>query len=311
MAERICISVLFCTDQHYFQHAGAAIASLLRANAAHDFRIFVCSEKRDLESEEKLLAVSSQFGNASITFLEFNLAQHSQLRVDRYLTIAAYLRLFLTEFLDQSVGKVLYLDCDVIVTDDIGELWQTDLGGALVAAVPEPYSHPGFGPGETYFNSGVLLIDVTRWRAANVLSAFLQFAEENSAVLTCHDQDILNHTFRNKVRFLDCRWNFHSSFADFSPETLRLSPDVFDQVRRSPPIVHFALEYKPWFYTYEPHYKSLYYEALALTPWSTYRPPDRTRRSIVLKLIKMKYLKERLRWYAPGLARSLKKISSR
>ena len=306
--ERLRIPVLFCADASYFQHTGATIASLLRTNAAHDFQILVCSESRNRLAEEKLAAVALRFGNASISFLEFNLTQHKHLRVDRYLTLSAYLRLFVTEFLAPSIEKVLYLDSDLIVCGDIEELWQPELGAAFLAAVPEPYlvgPHWGFGPEDTYFNSGVLLINVARWRAANVLPAFLQFAEEQAAVLNCHDQDVLNHVFRGKVTFLDYRWNFQSRFADFPPETFKLSREDFEQVRRSPSIVHFTTKYKPWFYRYEPHYKNLYDAALAGTPWEGYRPPDRTAQSFIVKLLELRYLNERIKWYVPRLGRFL------
>ena len=309
--ERLRVSLLYCADGPYFQHLGASVASVLQANPAHHFQIYVCSEKRDAKAEEKLSAIASRFGNASITFLEFSLAQgHGDLRVDRYLTLAAYLRLFLTEFLDPQVERVLYLDCDIIVCRDIGELWRTELGDAYMAAVPEPYfaQHPGFDRQDTYFSSGVLLIDVARWRAENVLPAFLQFAQKHAAVLTCHDQDVLNNVFRNKIRVLDYRWNFQSSFADMPAEALKMSAATFQDVRRLPPIVHFTGKYKPWFYKYQPHYKRLYYEALALTPWKGYRPPDRTARAVLVKLCTLKYLKERLNWYAPGLTNSLRKM---
>jgi len=94
---------------------------------------------------------------------------------------------------------VLYLDCDLVVSGDLEGLWQTDLQGSYLAAVPEPYlvtSHWGFGPEDTYFNSGVLLIDVARWREENLLPALLQFAEAHSSDFDCHDQDVLNHVCR-------------------------------------------------------------------------------------------------------------------
>ena len=300
--------MLFCADAAYFQHMGATIASLLRSNSGHDFRIFVCSEKRDAEAEEKLSAIASRFGNATLTFLEFGLEQHGNLRIDRYLTLSAYMRLFVTEFLEPSIEKVLYLDCDLVVSGGLGELWQTDLGGAYLGAVPEPYlvtPHWGFGPNDLYFNSGVLLIDVARWRAANVLPKFLQFAEEHAAALNCHDQDVLNHVFRDQVRFLDYHWNFQSRFADFPAEAFKMSAERFREVRRSPSIVHFTTKYKPWFYKYEPHYKRLYEEALALTPWRGQNPPDRAPRAILRKSLTLKYLSARLKWHVPSLGNYL------
>src|SRR5450432_126786 len=305
-----CVTVLLCADGPYFQHAGVTIASMLRANPARQFRIFVCSQKREPAAEGKLCTVAQRFGNAAMEFVEFSLEPfRNSLHADRTFTIAVYLRLFLTEFLDRSVEKVLYLDCDVVVRGDLEALWQTDLGEAMVAAVPEPsiFYHAGFGPESPYFNSGVMLIDVARWRSANILPEFVQYARENPR-LEFVDQDILNQTLRGKFKPLDYRWNFFSIYPDLPASAFHMNTAEFEEVRRRPSIIHFVSIYKPWFYRWEPHYKKLYSEALAFTPWRGYRPPDRTAKSIVLKTIKMKRLKARLSWHAPGLARGLRQV---
>jgi lipopolysaccharide biosynthesis glycosyltransferase len=278
---------------------GATIASLLRANPNHAFRLFVCSTNRNPTAELHISEILSRFGNASVKFLTFDPSRQAG-----QLNQAIYLRLFLTEFLDPSIEKVLYLDCDLIICGDVGELWQTDLAGAFLAAVPEPYfaKHVGFEPGESYFNSGVLVIDVAQWRAANCLQEFLRFAEQHASNLAAYDQDILNNTFRGKILSLDYRWNFQTSFADVPPKALGLSPEVFWKLRQRPTIVHFTGKYKPWFYSYQPHYKRLYYDALALTPWRSYRPPDLKLRSVFVRLKTLTYLRERINWFLPDLA---------
>jgi lipopolysaccharide biosynthesis glycosyltransferase len=288
----------------------AAIASLLQSNPMHDFRIFVCSEKRNSIPETKMSAVVSRFGNATISFIEYNLdARREYLWADRHVTAASYIRLFLTEFLDPSIRRLLYLDADLIVNKDICELWQTDLRGAYLAAVPEPHEIPHddediFYP---YFNSGVLVIDVERWRAENLIPVFCDYMKANVGRLKYHDQDVLNHRFAGSVYLLEYRWNFQSRWADFVPEKFKMSAKDFNLLRQSPSIVHFTSEYKPWFYRQEPHYKNLYYQALALTPWRDYSPPDRTAKSRILKLIKGKRITEKLNWYAPATMRYLRR----
>jgi lipopolysaccharide biosynthesis glycosyltransferase len=118
----------------------------------------------------------------------------------------------------------------------------------------------------------------------------------------------LNQTLRGKFKPLDYRWNFFSIYPDLPASAFHMNTAEFEEVRRRPSIIHFVSIYKPWFYRWEPHYKKLYSEALAFTPWRGYRPPDRTAKSIVLKTIKMKRLKERLSWHAPGLARGLRQV---
>jgi lipopolysaccharide biosynthesis glycosyltransferase len=308
---RIKIPVLFCADAAYFQHTGVGIVSLLSSNSAHEFEIFVCSEDRDPVAEQKLSAAVSPFGNATLSFIRFSLEHcREHLHVDQYLTTATYIRLFLTEFLDPSIRRILYLDGDVIVTKDIRELWETDLEGVFLGAIPEARAVPNDVEPRVYpyFNSGVMVIDVDRWRRENVVSRFLDHVRNNSARLLYHDQDVINHVFAGKVCLMDYRWNFQSRWASMEPARFAMDAESFGQLRRSPDIVHFTTQYKPWVYEYEPHYKKLYYEALALTPWRGWKPPERTWRSIISKFLKMKRVKERFAWYAPGLNRYLRRV---
>ena len=72
------------------------------------------------------------------------------------LTFAAYLRMFMTEFLDPAIERLIYLDSDVLVVSDIGELWTRPLGDAYLGAALEPYDRSqreplGFGPNDPYF----------------------------------------------------------------------------------------------------------------------------------------------------------------
>jgi lipopolysaccharide biosynthesis glycosyltransferase len=303
------IDVLFCADGPYFQHMGATIASLLRANRTRLFRLFICAAERDVSAEEKITIIAERFGNAMTRFIYFDVTQrYGRLRTDRYLTIATYLRLFVTDYLDSQIAKLLYLDCDVIVCDDISVLWETDLGESMVAAVPEPYitRHPGFVEGEPYFSAGVLLLDVRRWRSADVVSHFLTFAQRNESVLMSHDQDILNNVFKGRIKALPYRWNFQASFADLEAAALNLRDVEFRELRRRPAIVHYTGRFKPWWYEHQPHYKSLYWDALQHTPWSAYQPPDRTRRVLLARVLRGTRLRERLNWYAPRLLDSIR-----
>jgi len=70
------------------------------------------------------------------------------LRVQRWLTGAAYLRLLLPRILSERLEKVLYLDSDLVVRKNLMDLWNVDLDGYAVRAVQEfgqPYAAPALG----------------------------------------------------------------------------------------------------------------------------------------------------------------------
>jgi lipopolysaccharide biosynthesis glycosyltransferase len=320
------IPVLFCTDTNYWQHLGAALASLLASNTRHQFRIIVCSIDSDLDSQTKIRQISAEFGNATVEFIRFTPNQRESLPISGHITLAGYLRLFMAEYIPASVEKLLYLDCDIIVRKDIGALWAADIDDYLAAAVLEPW-YPtsstmphyierdrrslGFRPGDAYFNSGVMLVNLARWRSQNLLAKFLTCANQKYSSLTFWDQDILNCVLRDQIAFLNPRWNFLAIFAEMLPRHLGLTRDEFLSIRRDPAIVHFTTGFKPWQYVPEPQYKRYYWEALACTPWKGTAPLGYTPGNVVRKTLLMKRLKQLVRLHGAGwmyfLSRLLRK----
>ena len=217
------IAVLFCTDNNYWQHLGATLASLLSSNGRHQFRIMVCSLQSNPENEIKIRQIATQFGNATVEFISFTPSHRESLPITGYTSLGAYLRLFVAEYVDPTLDKVLYLDCDLIIRKDIGALWGANIADYFAAAVVEPHFHenPGIFPGEPYFNSGVMLINLARWRSEeDLLARFIACAKQKFSLLPFWDQDILNIVLRGQVAFLSPRWNFHAVSAELLPEQL-------------------------------------------------------------------------------------------
>jgi lipopolysaccharide biosynthesis glycosyltransferase len=293
------IPVLFCTDRNYWQHLGATLASLLASNARHQFRVMVCSIDPDPENETKIRQVALRFGNARVEFINFTPHSSKSFPITGHISLGAYLRLFMAEYVDPSLERILYLDCDLIVRRDIETLWAADIDHYFAAAALEPYLHEhealGFHPGDAYFNSGVMLINLARWRGERLLDRFIDCANQMQPALTYWDQDILNVVLRGQVAFLNPRWNFLAIYAEMLPHQLQLTRDEFMTIRRNPDIIHFTTKYKPWQYLPEPQYKRYYWEALSLTPWKGVAPSGYTPLNVLRKALKMKRLKQQFR----------------
>lgn len=167
------------------------------------------------------------------------------------LSKAAFARLLAPSLLP-DLNRVLYLDSDLLVTRNIAELWDLDLGGRPIGAVPDPYfvflgsdvsncRELGVSPYHRYFGSGVLLVDLRQWREEGVENTLMALGEPGRLVRKFNDQSILNFFFAGRVRFLPKRWNqlrFHwNNSAAFSPW------------RRG--IVHVGGSPKPWHFPAE------------------------------------------------------------
>ena len=308
------INVLFCIDEKFWQHLGVAITSLLLSNPQSRFRIVVASAAplNEQRSQEIATLVTTR-GNATLQTIYYQEAlQYQDLPVHDHLTFAAYLRLFMAEFLPSDIDRILYLDTDLLVVDDIRDLWRIDLGDAYLGAAPEPYDRAqreplNFGPQDFYFNSGVMLVNVQKWRADIVLPSLIDFARQNPDKLPSVDQDVLNSVFRGKILNIGYEWNWQALFVRMQPSELGMSRAKYLQLKKSPHLVHYTSRYKPWYYRWEPHYKSFYYRVLAQTPWAGYVPPDKSLRNLPTKIRKV--AQRNLEWYLPSVARKLRNLS--
>lgn len=183
--------------------------------------------------------------------------------------ISAYLRLFASHFVESNVKKIIYLDADMILLKDISILWNIDLQGHVVAAVvdrTEKVSNPwggiknykelGLDFEAKYFNSGLLVIDIPKWRQMNLTNKILTCINENKLYAAFPDQYGLNVVLSNNWLELDPLWNC------FSMATVE-----------NPYLIHF-IGRKPIFkkYDYNQAYKNLFFEYLNQTEWRGFRP---------------------------------------
>jgi lipopolysaccharide biosynthesis glycosyltransferase len=281
------VSVLFATDLNYLQHAVACIASLLANNPAMRFDVLLVGTQdltplaarihRSFEAEPRISLRIEKFAIPE----GFNYPKHHRF------TVETYFRFWIGE-LFPTAHRALYLDPDIIVTADIAELWNTDLGGKTLAAVPIPGStRPavhGFPPGSLYFNAGVMLMDLDQWRAHGYRDACLAYLAAHPEAAIDADQDILNICLRTDWVKLPYYWNMISPFY-FPFHDLQLSPAELDQARRDARIIHFNGDSKPWSYFSRHPRRAEYWKYLRMTDWRDFRPVDLTPANVVRKAL--------------------------
>lgn len=173
-------------------------------------------------------------------------------KIDGHATAANYYRLFLTEILPKSIDKVLYLDADLLVLDDLNDLWKVNIEDYAIAAVHHPNPERSNAlkiPVSEYFNSGVMLINLDFWRKHDLVNQFFVFIKGHSYLLQYWDQDVLNCLLHRKVLFLQKKWNTNS-------------------LDRSTSILHFMGKHKPWSIHYDWNKtKKMYFDYLLDTPF--------------------------------------------
>src|SRR5690606_26669281 len=163
---------------------------------------------------------------------------------NKRLSNIVYARLMIDRLVGPAIKRILYLDCDMLVRDDIGFLFDLDLEGRSIAAVRDPsgalitggrdlmHNRDLFDPAHYYFNAGMVLIDVAKWREADIVGRMEEAHRTGVMQRIYYDQDLLNLIFKGRWYQLPWRWNVIDA---------RHAHDGID-----PAIVHYTGETKPW-----------------------------------------------------------------
>lgn len=253
------IPIFFATDDNYVPFMAVAMASML-ANASRDYfyKIYVLttSLKKEYAEELRLIVKDCAPDSASLDFVslreEMEKSQGS-FHLRHYYSRETYCRIFIPRFFPQY-KKVIYLDCDIVVTGDISELYNTDIGDNLVAAAPEEvmadfnvfgtYVEKTLGIDRNkYFSAGILLINADLYRRENVEDKFIDLMNRFVFRVT-QDEDYLNVLCKDRVKWLPVDWNKSAYTLDEKKK--------FDAKQLK--IIHYKINWKPW------HYDNILYE---------------------------------------------------
>ncbi|MEL6684277.1 MAG: glycosyltransferase family 8 protein [Pseudomonadota bacterium] len=180
------------------------------------------------------------------------------------LTLSALSRIFVAQIVPPETERVLYLDSDLVVTDDISALWAIDLGDAPVGAVrdsvPKSYATlfdlqiPGVNvaPGTPYFNSGVMLFNLPVWKSQGFEAKTTAWLDSHGGTFLLPDQDALNVALIDAWCPLDPSWNNQMHWPAMPPATKG--------------ITHYTLA-KPWQNHFDNKMAMLFFGAYLRSGW--------------------------------------------
>jgi lipopolysaccharide biosynthesis glycosyltransferase len=178
-------------------------------------------------------------------------AEISAWPVQSHMSIFAYARLAAPDFWLLEYRRGLYLDCDILVPGSVAPLFEMELGGALFAMAQDcghyirdeaeraefaaQSAALGLDPAATYFNSGAVLTDLTRWRADGCWEQAIDYVRTHGARLRYMDQDAVNFIGLGRTREISPRWNFQTHYFGAGLEGVI-----------APRIIHYINVVKPW-----------------------------------------------------------------
>lgn len=264
---RPVIPVVFAADDSYVPMLATTICSLLENSSKKDYYDIVILERNISASHKKVLSdFIEKYENASLRFVwaepyihSYNLSTNNE-----HISIETYYRFLIQDILP-FYDKVIYLDSDLIIHNDISNLYKIDLCDNLVGAVRDVdyLGNLNMKNGErytytenvlklsnpySYFQAGVLLLNTKAMRSFYPITRWLEIASD--PIYIYNDQDVLNAHCQNRVTYLDYNWNVMHDCGHRVQNVFSFAPsnvyDAYLSSRQNPYIVHYAGYEKPW-----------------------------------------------------------------
>ncbi|CAL9219822.1 unnamed protein product [Arabidopsis halleri] len=256
------IHIAMTLDTNYLRGTMAAVLSLLQHSTCPENLSFHFLSLPHFEND-LFTSIKSTFPYLNFKIYQFDpnlvrskISKSIRQALDQPLN---YARIYLADIIPSSVDRIIYLDSDLVVVDDIEKLWHVEMEGKVVAA-PE-YCHANFthyftktfwsdpvlvkvleGKRPCYFNTGVMVVDVNKWRKG----MYTQKVEE---WMTIQKQKRIYHLgslppflliFAGDIKAVNHRWNQHGLGGDnFEGRCRTLHPGPIS-------LLHWSGKGKPW-----------------------------------------------------------------
>lgn len=265
------VPVVFSVNDRFVPYLDVTIRSLLKnASSKRKYDIIILHSKISDKRKRLLKGIAKGISNVSIRFVDVRpWIRNYAFFTDQHLSEETYYRLILLELLPRY-EKILYLDSDLVLEEDVSILFDTDIGESLVGAVRDidvngqaglkmkdwdRYAAKKLGLRSIYdyFQAGVLIMNLSALRKHISTEEILTLAAGRK--WRCHDQDVLNRICRGRVHYLPQIWNVLMDWEE--PKEGRSRMEIFShapltlfneyaKARNMPKIVHYSGYQKPW-----------------------------------------------------------------
>ena len=240
------IPIFFACDDNFVKFMIVSLFSIKEnASKENHYTVYVLHTGITSAMMEKLYELQDE--NFTVIFRDVTDYLYSisdKLPIRDYYSKTTYYRVFIAEMYPEY-DKAIYIDSDTVVQGDISELYDTDIGDCYVGACNEQamvqvdefgtYVERVIGiDRNNFFNAGLLLINCVEFREHMVLDKFVHYLKQYTFVVT-QDEDYLNLICKDRVFWLDQRWN----------------TEVFGEIpypAEEAKMIHYIMVNKPWHY---------------------------------------------------------------
>lgn len=279
------IDYLYAADNNFAKVLGTSLYSLCMKNCDNIKKVHIISQEISDENKQKIQAISKKF-NIKINFIEmpnFNKILGKQVDIKRY-SASMFSRIMISSLLPNDIKKIIYLDCDTLIMKNLKELWNYDLNGKIIGAVNDYRSiyyqkNLKITSNNCYINSGVLLIDLEKYRKNEYEKKLIDIIEKYNGIFEFPDNDAICKVLQNDIQLLPLKYNVSSVFfmtTEKELKKLRRPHIVYDdatiiEAKKNPSIVHFTtcflMKGRPWLKRCNHPLTQEYIKIYEQTPW--------------------------------------------
>lgn len=260
--------VMFSADSKYVDIMLASISSFLLNSKLENIRIHIITSEFSLEDYKKIEKIINSFSNVELYFYPLEDFDIEKYRIPNWKgSQIANARLFFGEILKPhllDIKNLLYLDSDTLTVSELSELenYKDGVFAARDGCLNSYYKQ--FSNLDTYYNSGVIFINVLEWLENNYQEEIIKFLKKNDSKISFPDQDVFNCALHQYIKELPVSYNlgpyaylFNDFFSKlyFNPKYRNIGYDEVKLALEEPKIIHsYGLAgIKPWHYNFNPY----------------------------------------------------------
>lgn len=262
----------FGVNADYVKYAGILMTNLTELHPERRLCFHFACDGIEAGDQKRLAAFARRYHNVKIKIYDAaqRLEQLNPLRSDapERLHRATLLRIMLPELLPPRLERLVYMDVDMVCRQPLDELFTLDLDGCPVAAAeyPNECREPALLglTQERYFNAGLLVLDLQRWRSEGLTGRALAFYQKHGHKLPLLDQDALNAVIDGNFLTMDKRYNF----------LIEANNPLMAVYPANTAVLHCINESKQWMVGCLPEISGLYWRYVRQSPWHDLQPGE-------------------------------------
>lgn len=282
------LNVLYLTDNNYAAYAGVSVTSLFINNKDIDeITVYIIDDNIALDNKKKFEKTAIKYGR-KIVFLDLSegISILEKMNIPKYRnSYTTYLKLFTFNLLPEDVDRIFFVDSDSIVVGSLKEMISIDMEDCMIGAVRDGLCHVykmalGFDYNDSWFNMGVMLVDVAKWKAENAQDKIIEQLKKRKGYIAV-DQDLLNITQHGNIMTLHPKFNATPHHYVYKESSFRRafkqggfyeSYEIMSEAQRDPRIRHFErfIGESAWNKDTIHPYGELFDEYLTKSLWSDY-----------------------------------------